>query len=139
MFIGVVALSDNRQFTHVHSAALKLLDRLIRFSMGAKHRYRRILYGHITISSGACRLSGIDKLNPARIWQRANTKTVQFWTGSETPLNEYVRYDHDDRAHLALAKGTPAGREVEKNTLIELTAEFSSIVRVVRWPEKEHS
>jgi transposase InsO family protein len=31
-------------------------------------------------------------------------------------LNEYVHYYHDDRTHLALAKGTPAGREVEENT-----------------------
>jgi putative transposase len=29
-------------------------------------------------------------------------------------LNEYVCYYHDDRTHLALAKGTPAGREPEK-------------------------
>jgi transposase InsO family protein len=28
---------------------------------------------------------------------------------------EYVRYYHDDRTHLALAKGTPAGREAEEN------------------------
>jgi transposase InsO family protein len=26
-------------------------------------------------------------------------------------MNEYVRYYHDDRTHLALAKGTPAGRD----------------------------
>jgi transposase InsO family protein len=31
-------------------------------------------------------------------------------------LSEYGRYYRDDRTHLALAKGTPAGREVEKNT-----------------------
>ena len=31
-------------------------------------------------------------------------------------MNEYVRYYHDDRTHLALAKGTPAGREAEKTT-----------------------
>jgi transposase InsO family protein len=29
-------------------------------------------------------------------------------------MNEYVRYYHDDRTHLALAKGTPAGRKPEK-------------------------
>jgi transposase InsO family protein len=29
-------------------------------------------------------------------------------------MNEYVRYYHEDRTHLALAKGTPAGREPEK-------------------------
>jgi hypothetical protein len=26
-------------------------------------------------------------------------------------MKEYVRYYHDDRTHLALAKGTPPGRE----------------------------
>ena len=30
-------------------------------------------------------------------------------------MNEYVRYYHDDRTHLALDKGTPAGREAEMN------------------------
>jgi putative transposase len=30
-------------------------------------------------------------------------------------MNEYVRYYHEDRTHLALAKGTPMGRESEKN------------------------
>jgi transposase InsO family protein len=30
-------------------------------------------------------------------------------------MNEYVRYYHDDRTHLALAKGTPAGREAAKS------------------------
>ena len=30
-------------------------------------------------------------------------------------MSEYVRYYHDDRTHLALAKHTPAGREVETN------------------------
>jgi transposase InsO family protein len=30
-------------------------------------------------------------------------------------MNDYVRYYHDDRTHLALAKGTPAGREAENN------------------------
>jgi len=29
-------------------------------------------------------------------------------------MGEYVRYYHEDRTHLALAKGTPAGREAEK-------------------------
>lgn len=29
-------------------------------------------------------------------------------------MNEYVSYYHDDRTHLALAKETPAGREVKK-------------------------
>ena len=28
----------------------------------------------------------------------------------------YVRYYHENRTHLALAKGTPAGREAENNT-----------------------
>jgi hypothetical protein len=31
-------------------------------------------------------------------------------------MNEYVHYYHEDRTHLALAKGTPGGREVEQNT-----------------------
>jgi len=31
-------------------------------------------------------------------------------------LNEYVVYYHNDRTHLALAKGTPAGREAEKSS-----------------------
>ena len=31
-------------------------------------------------------------------------------------INEYVRYYHEDRTHLALAKGTPAGREVKQNS-----------------------
>jgi hypothetical protein len=30
-------------------------------------------------------------------------------------MNEYVRYYHDDRTHLALAKGTPTGRRTAKN------------------------
>jgi transposase InsO family protein len=30
-------------------------------------------------------------------------------------MNDYVRYYHIDRTHLALAKGTPAGREAGKN------------------------
>ena len=30
-------------------------------------------------------------------------------------INEYVRYYHEDRTHLALAKGTPAGREAMSN------------------------
>jgi hypothetical protein len=30
-------------------------------------------------------------------------------------MNEYVRYYQDDRTHLALAKGTPAGRRTAKN------------------------
>jgi transposase InsO family protein len=31
-------------------------------------------------------------------------------------MNEYVRYYHEDRTHLALAKGTPAGREAKCNS-----------------------
>ncbi|MGO8759055.1 MAG: integrase core domain-containing protein [Terracidiphilus sp.] len=31
-------------------------------------------------------------------------------------MSDYVRYYHDDRTHLSLAKGTPAGREAENNT-----------------------
>jgi putative transposase len=34
-------------------------------------------------------------------------------------MNEYVRYYHEDRTHLALAKGTPAGREARKNPGID--------------------
>ena len=30
-------------------------------------------------------------------------------------MNEYIRYYHDDRTHLALAKGTPTGRVAEEN------------------------
>jgi transposase InsO family protein len=30
-------------------------------------------------------------------------------------VNDYVRYYHDDRTHLSLAKGTPAGREAAAN------------------------
>jgi len=30
-------------------------------------------------------------------------------------MKEYVRYYHDDRTHLALSKGTPGGRDAEKN------------------------
>jgi transposase InsO family protein len=30
-------------------------------------------------------------------------------------MNEYVRYYHEDRTHLAMAKGTPAGREARTN------------------------
>jgi len=32
-------------------------------------------------------------------------------------MNEYVRYYHEDRTHLALAKGTPAGRQAVKNSV----------------------
>lgn len=31
-------------------------------------------------------------------------------------MNEYVRYYHEDRTHLALAKGTPTGRVAEENS-----------------------
>jgi hypothetical protein len=31
-------------------------------------------------------------------------------------MNEYVRYYHDDRTHLALAKGTPANRQAVSNS-----------------------
>jgi putative transposase len=30
-------------------------------------------------------------------------------------MREYVGFYHDDRTHLALSKGTPTGRDVEKN------------------------
>ncbi len=31
-------------------------------------------------------------------------------------LFQYARYYHEDRTHLALAKGTPAGREAASNS-----------------------
>jgi transposase InsO family protein len=31
-------------------------------------------------------------------------------------ISEYVRYYHEDRTHLALAKGTPAGREAKQDS-----------------------
>ena len=34
-------------------------------------------------------------------------------------MNEYIRYYHEDRTHLALAKGTPTGREAEKNPRLD--------------------
>lgn len=30
-------------------------------------------------------------------------------------MNEYARYYHNDRTHLALAKGTPTGRVEDEN------------------------
>ena len=33
-------------------------------------------------------------------------------------MNEYILYYHDDRTHLALAKGTPAGREAASNSRV---------------------
>ena len=30
-------------------------------------------------------------------------------------MQEYVRYYHDDRTHIGLGKGTPAGRQPEAN------------------------
>jgi putative transposase len=41
-------------------------------------------------------------------------------------MNEYVRYYHDDRTHLALAKGTPACRQAEENS--------GKICRIVSMP-----
>jgi transposase InsO family protein len=32
------------------------------------------------------------------------------------PMNEYVRYYHDDRTHLALEKETPTGRTAAKGS-----------------------
>jgi putative transposase len=29
-------------------------------------------------------------------------------------INEYIRYYHEDRTHLALAKGTPSGRQAAR-------------------------
>jgi putative transposase len=31
-------------------------------------------------------------------------------------INDYIRYYDDDRTHLALAKGTPAGRDAQSST-----------------------
>jgi hypothetical protein len=42
-------------------------------------------------------------------------------------MKEYVRYYHDDRTHLALAKETPAGRQAE-----ESSGESSRIVSMPR-------
>ena len=42
-------------------------------------------------------------------------------------MNEYVRYYHDDRTHLALVKRTPAGRKAEENS-----GESSRIVSMER-------
>jgi len=36
--------------------------------------------------------------------------------GTWATRRDCVRYYHDDRTHLALAKGTPSGREAEKNS-----------------------
>jgi transposase InsO family protein len=33
-------------------------------------------------------------------------------------MYEYIRYYHDDRTHLGLGKGTPEGREPEKNSSV---------------------
>ena len=41
-------------------------------------------------------------------------------------MNEYVRYYHEDRTHLALGKGTPAGRDAEENS--------GSVPKVVSMP-----
>ena len=34
-------------------------------------------------------------------------------------MTEYVRYYHDDRTHLGLAKQTPADRTAAKDTAVE--------------------
>jgi putative transposase len=39
-----------------------------------------------------------------------------FMTGPPALMNEYVRYYHDDRTHLGLAKETPVGRTTAKGT-----------------------
>jgi transposase InsO family protein len=41
-------------------------------------------------------------------------------------MNEYVRYYHEDRTHLVLGKGTPAGRDAEENS--------GSVPKVVSMP-----
>jgi transposase InsO family protein len=42
-------------------------------------------------------------------------------------MNEYVRYYHDDRTHLALAKGTPGGRELAD--VIEADGKIAAVPR----------
>jgi transposase InsO family protein len=42
-------------------------------------------------------------------------------------MNDYVRYYHDDRTHLSLAKGTPAGRDAVR--------EFGEGGRIVEMPK----
>jgi hypothetical protein len=34
-------------------------------------------------------------------------------------MKDYVRYYHEDRTHLALAKRTPAGREATSNSGVD--------------------
>lgn len=34
-------------------------------------------------------------------------------------MKEYVRYYHEDRTHLALAKGTPTGRKAGTNSIAD--------------------
>ena len=46
-------------------------------------------------------------------------------------MREYIRYYHEDRTHLGLAKDTPAGRAVAR-ALGERKQD--SIVRSTRWP-----
>jgi len=41
---------------------------------------------------------------------------------------EYVRYYHEDRAHLGLEKQTPTGRAVAKNT--EVSRKLTSMPRL---------
>jgi transposase InsO family protein len=52
---------------------------------------------------GNCRR---DLLDPVIVLNERHLKRL---------MNEYVRYHHEDRTHLAQGKGTPAGREAEKN------------------------
>ena len=39
-------------------------------------------------------------------------------------LSEYVRYYHEDRAHLGLAKDTPAGRPIAIRSSVESKIRF---------------
>ena len=49
-------------------------------------------------------------------------------------MNEYVRYYHDDRTHLAMAKETPAGRKATTNPILG-----SIVVSMLRLGGLHHS
>ncbi len=51
-------------------------------------------------------------------WRGTGVQIVEIQVAanfSPALMKDYVCYYHEDRKHLALAKGTPAGREAEKN------------------------
>jgi hypothetical protein len=51
---------------------------------------------------------------------------------------EYIRYYHEDRTHLALAKGTPASRDAEKNPRLGtyLYQDLAVCIIAMIWPPK---